>query len=60
MKLTFSQWLQNEVKDIGIMWKCISERLNLAPDRITWRVQKDSFSYEEENKIRELIKELKQ
>ena len=39
--------------------KKIAEVLNLAPDRITWRLQRDSFSYEEEFLIRELITELR-
>lgn len=56
---TFATWLKSEVKSLGIKWKKIAEVLNLAPDRITWRVKRDSFSYEEEHVIRELIKELR-
>ena len=59
MEQSFSNWLKNEVKSLGIMWKHIAERLNLAPDRVTWRVKKDSFTFEEEYIIRELIDDIK-
>ena len=56
---TFANWLISEVESLGLKWKRIAEELNLAPDRVTWRKKHDSFSYEEERVIRELINELR-
>ena len=52
---TFASWLDHTMKEQGRKYKWLEEQLGMNYHTILYKVKTDTFTYEEEKKIKEII-----
>ena len=52
---TFASWLDNTMKDQGRKYKWLESQTGINYHTILYKVKKDTFTYEEEKKIKEIL-----
>lgn len=52
----FPTWLTNKMEDEGRKYSWLAKKIGLKTFTLNYKVKNDSFLYEEENKIKEILK----
>ena len=53
--ISFPDWLKAKMKEEGRKYKWLSEKVGLKPFTLNYKVKTDTFTYEEENKIKKIL-----
>ena len=54
--ISFPTWLKAKMKEEGRKYSWLSEKIGLKPFTLNYKVKSDSFTYAEEDKIKEILK----